>query len=780
MSYNIDINQNQKYPNLLQNGKLFPSWIVHNFKKYKIPKISDIEKDIDGCIQQNKDEKRNLRNYQIFLSKFMDYNSPFNSILLYHGMGSGKTATAINVYNNLYKYNPNWNVIILLPASLIKSTWAGTNDNGELKRWLTEDNYEHKRNNIKFVSYNSPIADKKYDDTLKECDMNKNNLFIIDEAHNFFNNVYNNLQSETAQKAKHIYDDILQRKREDPRTRIILITGTPIVNKIYELALIYNLLRPGIFDISENEFNKLFIDENTQEIQYNHLNTFQRRILGLTSFYDNPDPSIFASKTIYNIDIELPKYQKIINKHFTEEERTSNKYNYENENYMAFSRMSCNFAFPTKNGISGDKRPKLTDFNLTDNELNELINKGEKNIDKNKFREVGFEKAKKNYINAFKNYLDDLKDDDKNNNIQNDIDYLLKNIKSIDKTNEVLKEYVLNNNKCSSLLKSLYDCSAKYCVICLSILQSPGPVIIYSNYVSMEGFEIMKIYLEQFGFIDNADKKANSDKYDFKRFVEFTGEQSQEERSKNVELESNKENIYGKDIKIVLISGAGTEGISLNHIRQTHITEPYWNENRIDQVMARGVRFCSHKYLKMEERHVDIFRYKSVCNEYKTADVLIQEIANKKKKITQSFLNAIKSSAVDCELNKEANNRFLQDKDKIKCFNFNENELLNSQITQAYKLNILDDVLIDNGMNSSNSITKDEELIEIECYIEQNKNKLSKETKKYWLNKNTGIVYDHKDLYIIGSIKQINNSFVNIDNKFIIDKLVFYPEIKNS
>ena len=780
MTNNIE---NQTYPNLLQNGKLFPSWIVYNYKKYKIPKTADIEKNIDGCIQQNKDEKRNLRNYQIFLSKFMDYNSPYNSILLYHGMGSGKTATAINVYNNLYKYNPNWNVIILLPASLIKSTWAGTNDNGELKRWLTEDNYNQKRNNIKFVSYNSPIADKKYDDTIKECDMNKNNLFIIDEAHNFINNVYNNLQSETAQKAKHIYDDILQRKREEPKTRIILITGTPIVNNPYELALIYNLLRPGIFDISENDFNKLFIDENTQEIQYNHLNTFQRRILGLTSFYDNPDPAIFASKTIYNIDVELPKYQKIINKHYTDEEKSHNKYgnyNYENENYMAFSRMSCDFAFPTVKGISGDKRPKLTDFNLTDNELNELINKGEKNIDKNKFREVGFDKAKKNYINAFKNYLNDLIESDKNNNINKDIEYLLKNIKSIEKTNEILKDYILNNNKCSKLLKGLYDCSAKYCVICLIILQSPGPVIIYSNYVSMEGFEVMKIYLNQFGYINNNENKATSEKYNYKRYVEFTGEQSQEERSQNVELESNKENIYGKNIKIVLISGAGTEGISLNHIRQTHIVEPYWNENRIDQVMARGIRFCSHKYLKMEERHVDIFRYKSVSNEYKTADVIIQEIANKKKKITQSFLNAIKSASVDCELNKEANNKFLDNNNKIKCFNFNENELLNSQITQAYKLNLLDDVLIDNGLNSLNSISKDEELIEVNCYIEQQRGKLSKEINKYWLNKKSGVVYDYKDLYIIGSIKRQNNIFVNYDNKFIIDKLIFYPEVKNS
>lgn len=766
---------NTNYPNLLQNGKLFPSWIVHNFKKYKIPKINDIENNIDGCIQQNKDEKRNLRNYQIFLSKFMDYNSPYNSILLYHGMGSGKTATAINVYNNLYKYNPNWNVFIILKASLIKSTWAGTNDNKELRQWLSEDNYDNKRNNIKFISYDSPIADKKYDDTIKECDMNKNNLFIIDEAHNFINNVYNNLQSETAQKAKHIYDDILQRKREDNKTRIILISGTPIDNKPYELALIYNLLRPGIFDISENDFNKLFVDFNTQEIRKEHLNTFQRRILGLTSFYDNPDPAIFASKTIYNIDIELPKYQKIINKHFTDEEKNNKYINYENKNYMALSRMSCNFAFPTGYGISGDKRPKESDFNLTDNELDELINKGEKDIDKNKFRELGFEKAKQKYINAFINYIKDAND----NKLNNDIDYLLKNINSIDKTYDILKKYIDDNNKCSILLKNLYNCSAKYCVMIFNILQSPGPVIIYSNYVSMEGFQILKIYLQQFGFIDYYDNKANNSKYDFKRYVEFTGEQTQDIRAKNVEIEANKDNIYGKNIKIVLISGAGVEGVSLNHIRQTHITEPHWNEIKIEQVMARGIRFCSHRYLKLNERHVDIFRYKSICNEYKTADVIIQNIADKKKNINNSFLNAVKSAAVDCELNNEANNRFLDNNNKIKCFNFNENELLNSQITQAYKLNIFDDILIDNGLNASNSIAKDEYLIEINCYLEKEKGKLSKDVNKYWLNKKSGVVYDYKDLYIVGAIKKINNCFVNINNNFIIDKLIFYPEIKN-
>lgn len=772
---------NNNYPVLLQNGKLFPSWVVHNFKKYKIPAITDVDKDIDGCVIQNKNEKLNLRNYQLFLSKFMDYNSPFNSILLYHGMGSGKTATAINVYNNLYKYNNNWNVFVILKASLIKSTWAGNNDDKELKRWLSDDNYDHKRNNVRFVSYDAPNADKIYEDTIKECDMNYNNLFIIDEAHNFFNNVYNNIHSEEGQRAKHIYDDMLMRKRENPNTRIILISGTPVVNKPYELALIYNLLRPGTFDISEDEFIKIYVNDNTKQINSEHINSFQRRILGLTSFYDNPDPAVFASKTIYDIDIELPRYQKIINKHFTDIENKASLS--ESENYMSFSRMTCNFAFPTANGISGEQRPKLTDFNLSETEINELINNGEKDIDKNKFRKLAFEKAKQKYINGFLNYIDDIKKLDSNNNlsINNDIDYLLSIIKNVNDTYSTLLDFINNklDKKPSNLLTALFNCSAKYCVISLSIIQSPGPVVVYSNYVSMEGFEIMKIYFNQFGFGDYNETAKNS-KFDFKRYVGFTGDETQEIRTRNVDIESNPDNIYGKNIKIVMVSGAGTEGVSLNHIRQTHITEPYWNENRIDQVMARGIRFCSHRYLKMNERHVDIFKYKSVSKDYKTADVIINTVAENKKKINNSFLNAIKSASVDCILNQEANNRFLPDDEKIKCFEFNEDELLKPQITQAYKNNVIDDLLIDNGINSINSISSDEELVEINCVVEKDKNKIDfDDVNKYWLNRKSGVVYDYDDKYIIGAIKKDNGCFVNMNGIFIIDKLVFYPSIKN-
>ena len=89
------------------------------------------------------------------------------------------------------------------------------------------------------------------------------------------------------------------------------------------------------------------------------------------------------------------------------------------------------------------------------------------------------------------------------------------------------------------------------------------------------------------------------------------------------------------------------------------------------------------------------------------------------------------------------------------------------------KLNIYDDFVIDNGMNSNNSYSVDEELIEVECIIEGEKN-----SKKYWLNKTSGVIYDYNDKYVIGTVKKDGDSYVNYMGKLIIDKLVFYPEVK--
>ena len=68
-----------------------------NFKKYQLPEILRKEGE-DPCKETFKKE---LNKYQEFIGQFLNYKSPFKDILVYHGLGSGKTVTAINLYNVL-------------------------------------------------------------------------------------------------------------------------------------------------------------------------------------------------------------------------------------------------------------------------------------------------------------------------------------------------------------------------------------------------------------------------------------------------------------------------------------------------------------------------------------------------------------------------------------------------------------------------------------------------------------------------------------------------------
>ena len=151
------------YIDLNNNGRLFPSWILSNFKEFYLPKnvVKDGE---DPCKIKTKLE---LRKYQKFISSYLDYRSPYKEILLYHGLGSGKTATTINLINVLYNFNPYWNVFILIKASL-KGSW-----DDEIKTWLSKDEYDLRKKNIKFINYDSPFADKNFLDAIKESDSTK-------------------------------------------------------------------------------------------------------------------------------------------------------------------------------------------------------------------------------------------------------------------------------------------------------------------------------------------------------------------------------------------------------------------------------------------------------------------------------------------------------------------------------------------------------------------------------------------------------------------------------
>lgn len=796
----------QNYPNLLHNGRIFPSWVVYKYKDYKIPTIHQDDEDI--C--NKKIIKRELHSYQKFISKYLDYNSPFTGILLYHGVGSGKTATAIEVYNNLYSYSDQWNVFILLKASL-KDNWRD-----ELTIWLRESDKENRLKNIYFLSYDSPIADQQFQELIKQSDTTKKNLYIIDEVHNFIRNVYSNIVSQKGVRAQKIYDHILQERQENSTTRIILISATPIINQPYELALMFNLLRPNIFPKSEVQFRELFIQTNQSNspvkssseyiigsnIKKENINMFQRRILGLVSFYDSANPKTYAEKKIHFINITMPKYQQDIYKYYNEiETKTSQKIikmknKAESQLYKTFTRQACNFVFPTIHNIDGEHRPRPSQFNISETEAENMmkakVSKGKKITGTQESRfmnKEGYLKSLKHYIDTFTSYAYELNDIDKKNKytIHDDFKMIMDKFKkqmTEESTNNVshIIENHIENEKTSLLFNMLYECSPKYICMILYISQSHGPVLMYSNYVLMEGIEIFKVYLELLNYVKYDNKNLNETK-DYLRYAEFHGNIDPKIRQEYKTIYNRIDNNHGKLIKIIMISPAGTEGITLYHVRQIHITEPHWNEIRIEQMIGRGIRFCSHKYLPKEERKVDVYRYKVTFNIKEstkisddTTDEYIEKFAITKENINKHFLTAIKESAIDCELNKE--NNILNDSEisKLKCFNFEESSLLATQVLPAYRQDILDDKGISSGTNSLTATTHKIKTYKINAVILIDIDKYST-AESYWLHKETGAVYDYKYKYLVGKLQRdSNNNFNRTNNEeFIIDHLVPYP-----
>jgi SNF2 family N-terminal domain. len=307
-----------KYIDLKINGRLFPSWVLANFKHFKLPDMVKVSNE-DPCFRKSKLE---LRKYQVFLSRYLDFNSSYKNILIYHGLGSGKTTSAINIYNMLYNYTPGWNVFILIKATLKNHPWMS-----DLNVWLKEEERKFRFENIIFVSYDSPIADKSFMDAVKNADSSKKSMYIIDEVHNFIRNVYSNISTRQGRRAVSIYDYIIQDQKENDGTRVVLLSGTPAINSPYELALLFNLLRPNIFPKSESIFNQEFISTSSfKTLNYSKKNLFQRRIIGLVSYYIGATLDYYASKTINYVDVEMSKYQEDIYTYFEDiEEQIARK-----------------------------------------------------------------------------------------------------------------------------------------------------------------------------------------------------------------------------------------------------------------------------------------------------------------------------------------------------------------------------------------------------------------------------------------------------------------------
>lgn len=130
----------------------------------------------------------------------------------------------------------------------------------------------------------------------------------------------------------------------------------------------------------------------------------------------------------------------------------------------------------------------------------------------------------------------------------------------------------------------------------LKVHQRDGNVVIYSYFNRVEGINIMQKVLEVAGYKQYKYTPGIAGK----RIAKAPGKYcfwEGKDRDKILEIFNSPSNKYGGIIKILLITEAGAEGITLKNVRQMHIMEPYWNEVQTRQVIGRAKRMYSHKDL---------------------------------------------------------------------------------------------------------------------------------------------------------------------------------------
>ncbi len=223
----------------------------------------------------------------------------------------------------------------------------------------------------------------------------------------------------------------------------------------------------------------------------------------------------------------------------------------------------------------------------------------------------------------------------------------------------------LNENGLSSLTKNhiLYDLnkySCKFFTIMEKIKMSSGKIFIYSNFKEYGGIRSFIKILDAFGYSNFISSGPG-----FHRYCIWSSDESHSVKTNIYSTFNSIDNINGKLIKIILGSPSIKEGVSLNSIRQVHIIEPYWNISRLQQIIGRASRFCSHKYLDPDKRFVKVYIYLAVSpDNTDTIDKHIKLIADNKNKLITEFETILKQSAVDCSLNLNANNT---ENEKIIC-----------------------------------------------------------------------------------------------------------------
>jgi len=166
------------------------------------------------------------------------------------------------------------------------------------------------------------------------------------------------------------------------------------------------------------------------------------------------------------------------------------------------------------------------------------------------------------------------------------------------------------------LNKNLLNISPKISHVLLNIIKNLNSKhVIYSFYKTKGGIQLIFSLLKHCGI------KAEI----------FSGDVDVKKRENILNKFNSIDNRRGKSIKVLLVTEAGAEGISIFECNNIHILESSPKENRTRQAIGRVIRYKSHEKLPADEQYVNVWRYWStIPTSENKKEALVDELLYKR------------------------------------------------------------------------------------------------------------------------------------------------------
>jgi hypothetical protein len=694
---------------------------IYRKKEFQKNKYAKLENQYDD-IAHNKCNTNSflLTENQRFLKNFISPNTPYNSILLYHSVGTGKTCTAISIAEQFSKVFNKKHLVLVSPnikdnfrkqifdvsklvisqdrefksaqctgtkyVNLIQDIYTLTQDAIEKKaKKLVNNRYEFKgymelsndydRDYNKVFGKETIKKEKKnqlFDMVLNEKYSNR--VIIIDEVHNL-RSLNTDNEKVLPAKLEHIL-------RVAENVKLILLTATPMFNDVMEIIWLVNIMllndkKPmlstnDVFDkegrITKEGKIRLY-DATRGRISY--LKGENPYSFPIRLYPDNVyDTAILTIHEVPTIDIFgkpiTNSAQKLISgMHLVK----SNMSSYQKKVYDTVQSMFKQH----QTQLEKEEQEVLSNNSISSSDDTTSTNSKSSTSRKQLRPDIQMALQISNIVFPHAQSIDE----DEKSEIDDIREYYGYNKSTrgvVRGFNRCFKAHEKGNVTTFSYRDGVkeflsYDSIARYSAKMKSIidyiLNAEGIVFVYSSFL-YSGIIPLAMALEHVGFekydgntlLTNTTKRQQINPTP-KYIILSANTQFSTSNDKEIEVAKHPNNQDGSIIKVILGSSIATEGIDFKNIREIHILEPWYHLQKQEQIIGRGARHCSHKDLPISKRNVMIYQHVNMKHPHtkkETIDLRICRIAVNKQYKIDEVTHLLRSNAVDCALNIYANN----------------------------------------------------------------------------------------------------------------------------